>query len=140
MAGQLEHYQRTDQRYMQLKSNPSPKVLIVDDEPDICFLLSNILRRRNVDTGVAGSLAEATMELSSRIPNVIFLDNSLPDGKGIEFIQYVKNNYPLIKVIMVTANDSYADQSAAMRQGADIFLGKPLTREIVNSVLDSVLQ
>ena len=125
---------------MQLKLTPDTKVLIVDDEPDICFLLSNILRRRNVDTGVAGSLAEATMELSARIPNVIFLDNSLPDGKGVEFIQYVKDHYPLTKVIMVTANDSYSDKSAAMSHGADIFLGKPLTRELVNAALDSVLK
>jgi two-component system, OmpR family, response regulator len=116
------------------------KVLIIDDEPDICFLLTTILRKRNFETGFAYSLADAASVLELNMPNVIFLDNSLPDGKGVEFLPFIKNKYPLIKVVMVTANDSQADKTIAFDKGADIFLGKPLTREIINSALDSVMK
>jgi DNA-binding response OmpR family regulator len=122
-----------------MKERGQTRVLIVDDEPDICFLLTTIFRRRNLDTRYAHSLADATHELEKRRPTVVFLDNSLPDGRGMEFLPYLKSKFPRIKVVMVTANDSVADKISAIKNGADIFLGKPLTREIINSTLDKIL-
>ena len=111
-------------------------VLIVDDEPDVCFLFEKILRKRNLRSGSANNLADATSLIEKRRPYLIFLDNSLPDGKGIDFIPYLKSHYPHTKVIMVTANDSPDDQQAAYLKGADDFLGKPLSLELINNTLD----
>ena len=64
------------------------RALIVDDETDICYLLSNILKQRNIQTAFAGSLAEADNMLQS--PDhfyYVFLDNHLPDGQGINSIK-----------------------------------------------------
>ena len=66
------------------------KVLIVDDEPDICFLFSRILRGRNLQSGYASNLAEATSSIREDPPSLVFLDNSLPDGQGVDFIPYLK--------------------------------------------------
>jgi DNA-binding NtrC family response regulator len=115
------------------------KVLIVDDEPDICYLFGRILLKRNLKTGYARNLAEATVSIKADPPSLIFLDNCLPDGQGIDFIPYLKKNYPGTRIIMVTANDSANDKKRAMQQGADDFLGKPLSLELINRALDEII-
>jgi two-component system OmpR family response regulator len=114
------------------------KVLIVDDEPDIRFLFSRILLKRNLETAYARNIAEATLLIQEEQPSLIFLDNSLPDGQGVDLIPFLKKNYPSTRIVMVTANDSAVDQRNALQQGADEFLGKPLTLESINRTLDKI--
>ena len=112
------------------------KVLIVDDEQDICFLFGRILRGRNLKTGYARNLAEAYSSIREEPPSLVFLDNSLPDGRGIDFIPFLKKNCPLTRVIVVTANDTAFDKKIAMQQGADEFMGKPLSLDLIKRELD----
>jgi two-component system, OmpR family, response regulator len=114
------------------------KVLIVDDEPDICFLFGRILKMRNLRTDFAKNLAEASRSVQEDPPSLIFLDNSLPDGQGIDFIAFLKEHYPGIRIIVVTANDGSIDKIRAFQQGADDFLGKPLSLEKINQTLDKI--
>ena len=114
------------------------QVLIVDDEPDICFLLSGILKKKNLDTLVVNNLHDAEKVLQLNHPSLLFLDNRLPDGLGIEFIPYIKDKYPDTKVIMMTAHDSLADQRKAYARGADFFISKPLNRELINLALSKI--
>lgn len=117
--------------------NPPPvKVLIVDDEPDVCYLFKRILLKRNLKAGYAGNLAEATLSIQEEAPSLVFLDNNLPDGRGIDFIPFLKLHYPETRIIVVTANDSANDKKRAFQQGADDFLGKPLSLELINRTLD----
>jgi two-component system, OmpR family, response regulator len=113
-------------------------VLIVDDEPDICYLFDRILHKRNLKTGYAYNLAEAARAMYSDRPSLVFLDNNLPDGQGIDFIPYLKLHYPDTRVIMVTANDSVSDKKRAFQQGADGFLSKPLSLDLINRTLDKI--
>jgi two-component system, OmpR family, response regulator len=118
---------------------PAPiKVLVVDDEPDVCYLFSRILLKRNLKTGYASNLAEATESIEAEIPSLVFLDNSLPDGQGIDFIPYLKQHYPRTRIVVVTANDSASDKKRALQQGADDFLGKPLSLDLINRTLDKL--
>jgi two-component system OmpR family response regulator len=112
------------------------KVLIVDDEPDVCYLFSRILLKRNLKTGYARNLAEATLYIQAEIPSLVFLDNSLPDGQGIDLIPYLKQHFPDTRIVVVTANDSAVDKKRAFQQGADEFLGKPLSLDLINRTLD----
>ena len=116
------------------------KALIVDDEADIRFLLSNILKQKNIQTSFAGSLAEADKMLQSS-PNFfyyIFLDNHLPDGLGINHIKHWKEKFPFIHVIMITAHDSYEERKKASKDGADDFISKPFSKEIIlNSIVST---
>jgi two-component system, OmpR family, response regulator len=114
------------------------KVLIVDDEPDICFLFGRILKMRNLRTDFANNLAEASRSVQADPPSLIFLDNSLPDGQGIEFISFLKEHYPGTRIIIITANDGSIDKIRAFQQGADDFLGKPLSLELINRTLDKI--
>lgn len=114
------------------------KALIIDDEIDICYLLSGILRQKNILTNYVNNLADAIIELRKTQPSVVFLDNHLPDGLGIDFVEHIKINYPQAKIIMITAYDTQTDRQQAINKGVDVFIGKPFTRDAINSVTDSM--
>ena len=121
-----------------MQNDGRSKVLIVDDEPDICFLFGKILKMRNLRTDFANNLADASRSVQEDPPSVIFLDNSLPDGQGIDFISFLKERYPTTRIIIITANDGSIDKIRAFQQGADDFLGKPLSLELINRSLDNI--
>lgn len=117
----------------------SEKVLIVDDEIDICYLLSVILKQRNLNPKYVNNLSDAESALRKETPSILFLDNHLPDGLGVEFIAYVKQNYPAIKVILITAYDSVSEKQVALKKGADYFIGKPFTKAVINDTVDKLM-
>jgi two-component system, OmpR family, response regulator len=112
--------------------------LIIDDELDICFLLKSILKKRDLDVNYVNRLEDAKIALKNNTPPIIFLDNHLPDGLGIDFISYVKTNYPATKIIMITAHDTPEDRTKAVQQGVDMFLGKPFTKDAITMALNKL--
>ncbi len=114
------------------------KVLIIDDELDICYLLSGILQQQHFSTSYVTTLSDAEVALKNDQPSIIFLDNHLPDGLGIDFIQFIKTRYPTIKVIMITAHDSPAEHRKAYAEGVDLFIPKPFTKEKIYSAIEHV--
>jgi len=113
--------------------------LIIDDEEDICYLLGSLLREQQLHTSCVNSLKEATVFLEKGFPDIIFLDNHLPDGKGLYFIQYIKLKSPSTKVVMITAFDTPDDRKKALQEGADEFIGKPFNRASVNKAVSMLL-
>ena len=127
-------------------SNPSgnqgqnkPQALIIDDEADICYLLKGILRQKNVNADYAGSLAEGKEFLRHNDPAIIFLDNHLPDGFGLDHIREFKEANPSSKLVMITAHDTFMDREKAYGQGVDYFIGKPFTRDIIIKTLERIV-
>jgi len=113
------------------------KALIIDDEIDICYLLSSILKQKNIQPFFAGSLSEADkMLLETSSPNLIFLDNYLPDGLGINYINELKMKYPSVKIVMITAHDNVSDRQKARQEGVDFFIGKPFSRELIIKTIE----
>ena len=119
--------------------NSAHKILIVDDEPDICYFLSENFTRRGFNTAFAYSLADAEKRLAEDPPSVLLLDNHLPDGKGVDFLESLKPKYPEMKVIMVTAHDSAQDRMKAFENNIDFFISKPFTLTSVNHAVDIIL-
>jgi DNA-binding NtrC family response regulator len=112
-------------------------ILIIDDETDICFLLSNILKQKGLPAELAFSLSEANDILANNKGfSYIFLDNHLPDGLGVNYIKQIKNKCPECKVIMITAHDNQSDREKASGEGADYFIGKPFSRESILKTID----
>ncbi len=121
-------------------SNMAKKdILIVDDEMDICYLLTGILKKKNYQSAFANSLSEAQKAIDKSPPSLLILDNRLPDGLGIDFIPYVKEKYPATKILMVTAYDTSSDKMMAYNKGADYFIAKPLNRDLINMAIDQLL-
>ena len=115
------------------------KVLIIDDELDICYLLSGLLRQKKFRTAYVNNLSDAITALRNDLPSLLFLDNHLPDGFGLDFIHHIKTNYPSIKIIMITAHDSAAERNRAFKEGVDFFLSKPFTRDLIYSTVDQLI-
>lgn len=119
-------------------ASPTKKALIVDDETDIGFLLSNILKHANIQAVLAGSIHEAEKILQSQDAFCyVFLDNYLPDGLGIEQVKKWKEKYPSIHLIMISAHDSYVEKNKARGDGAAHFISKPFSRE---TILNTIVQ
>jgi len=114
------------------------RAFIVDDEEDTCFLLKGLLQQQGFITDCVHSLADAKQELLSQQPDIIFLDNHLKDGHGIEFIPYLTENYPGLKIIIITAFDTDHDKQTAFAKGAHHFMGKPFNRNIIALALARV--
>lgn len=114
------------------------QVLIVEDEGDMCLLL-NIMLNGKVDLDHVKNLAAAEEYLQNEKPAVVILDNKLPDGFGIDYISYIKKNYPDIRIIMISGYDGSA-RDVAMENGADIFLEKPFTKNQLFEAITSLLE
>jgi two-component system, OmpR family, response regulator len=112
------------------------KALIIDDEIDICYLLSGILHNTNIDSSYVNTLADAKEALKGQYPEIIFIDNHLPDGMGVDFINHIKMNNPGSKVVMITAYDTQKDRLKATAAGVDHFIAKPFTREVIYNAVD----
>lgn len=116
---------------------PTPvRSLIIDDEIDICNLLGNILNRRNIENEYANSLSDSRERLKDHEFDLIFLDNYLPDGKGIDFIPYLKSAFPNLKIILITALIDQAMEDKMVEDGIDCYLPKPLHMDSINDAID----
>ena len=125
--------------YSTLLNNDLLKVLIIDDEADICYLLSTLLKQKNLEAEYVNTLTDAAVALKKMIPEIVFLDNHLPDGLGMNFIEYIKNHYPKIKIVMITAHDTVADRQKALNEGVDYFISKPFTRDMIYKTVEQLL-
>jgi two-component system OmpR family response regulator len=111
------------------------KILIVDDEGDICFLLKNALKGSIYEPDHVNTLAQAEIFMKEEKPAVLFLDNRLPDGWGINSIKNIKAQYPSMKIIIITGESSSNDKKRALENGANLFIEKPFTKQ---QILDAV--
>jgi two-component system, OmpR family, response regulator len=116
----------------------SRKVLIIEDESDLCLLLNILLDGTGTDVEHVQSIAKAEEYLLQEKPALILLDNRLPDGFGIDFLGFVKKEHPETKVIMISGVDAAA-QDVAMENGADAFLKKPFTRSQLHQKVTELL-
>lgn len=118
-----------------LPQNKLKKALIIEDEGDMCLLLNIMLNSEEVELDHVKNLHAAVEYLKQERPQVIILDNKLPDGFGIDFITIIKKHDPSIKIIMISGYDASAED-VALENGADIFLQKPFTKDqLYNSMM-----
>jgi DNA-binding NtrC family response regulator len=114
------------------------KILVIEDEGDMRLLLEILLRSRDVELSHVNNLFDAQQFLKHEHPELILLDNRLPDGYGVDFIGYIKKKYPGIKIIMISGVDAAA-QDLALEIGADSFLPKPFTKQQLHESIDRLL-
>jgi two-component system, OmpR family, response regulator len=114
------------------------RILVIEDEGDICLLLELLLTGRNTVIDHVHTLMDAKDFIEREQPTLVLLDNRLPDGLGIDFIGYLKRAYPRIKIIMITGVDGIAEE-AVLATGADRFISKPFTQAQLQASISHVL-
>lgn len=119
-----------------IKASESKNAMIVEDEKDLSYLLSIVLRQSNIPSACVYTIKEARENIKKLQPSIIFLDNHLPDGSGADFIAQAKAIYPATKVIMITAHDSPREMNDAFKKGADHFITKPFNTSAIKSTID----
>jgi DNA-binding NtrC family response regulator len=106
---------------------PKPRILVVDDDPDILILLCHRLEQLGYAVRTATHGPEALDKLASEQPALILLDLRLPQMSGLDVLQQIRHVAPEVKVIVMTAYASVEKAVEAMKAGAFDFLTKPLT-------------
>ncbi|MEO6406817.1 MAG: response regulator [Ferruginibacter sp.] len=118
----------------------SKKILIIEDEGDICLLLNLILKEDDIDIDHVQNLSKAKAYLETGLPQLVILDNRLPDGLGLDFIEFLREKYPSLKILMISGYHASEAKDVALHNGADIFLEKPFTKDQVFDAVHNLLK
>jgi DNA-binding NtrC family response regulator len=100
------------------------KILIVDDEEKLRTLLARIISLEGYEVLQAADIKTARKKLEQADIDVVLCDVKLPDGNGVEFSQTIKNKYPLIEIILLTAYGNIPDGVQAIKNGAFDYITK----------------
>src|SRR6202161_4327074 len=105
---------------------PNPAVLVVDDEPDICELLSITLQRMQLNPRTANTLATAQRLLKTEQFDLCLTDMHLSDGDGLDLVKWIQQNSPSVPGAVITAHGNMETAVRALKVGAFDFVSKPL--------------
>jgi DNA-binding response OmpR family regulator len=105
----------------------APRVLVVEDHPDLRLLLESTLRRAGFAVAAVSSGGEALSALDEHPPDLVLLDLGLPGMDGHEFLRRIRARSEL-PVIVVSGRSEQAERVAAFEQGADDYLLKPFSQ------------
>ncbi len=114
--------------------------LVVDDEPDIRELLQLTLERMNISTRSAPNLTEARTLLDQHNFDLCLTDMRLPDGNGIELVEYIQRKAPEMPVAVITAHGNIESAIAALKAGAFDFVSKPVDLHMLRNLVNSALK
>ena len=130
--------ERVNRTFAVNTASGAKRILIIDDEADICLLLSGLLRRLGYQPTCASFIEDGRQCLLTQKFDAIFLDLNLPDGLGFDLLPEIQEKQKEAKVIMISAFDGQTERRRATEQGADYFIGKPFTRRSVEVALQTV--
>ena len=117
-----------------------PLALVIDDEPDICELLTLTLGRMDVDTCIGSDVASAKRQLGKNSFDLCLTDMRLPDGDGLELVEWMQSHSPNVPVAVITAHGNIETAVQALKLGAFDFISKPLDLKNLRSVIDNALK
>jgi len=121
------------------QQGPAPRILVVDDEPNIAELLSAALRFEGYDVGVAATGSEALDLVRTYRPNLIMLDVMLPDFDGTEVCRRLRNQGDHVPIVFLTARDTTQDKVEGLGMGDD-YVTKPFSVEELMARVGAILR
>jgi len=125
---------------MSRKTRGQPKVLVVDDEPDLLELLEMTLSRMGLDTSRAESVGEAIRMLDRDAYDLCLTDWNLPDGEGLRVVEHITQKALDVPVAVITAFGSPENAVAALKAGAFDYLAKPVALEQLRALVKQALK
>jgi two-component system, NtrC family, response regulator HydG len=105
---------------------PNANILVVDDDQDICHLLSRFLTKSGYEVATAGRGSVAKELLASRHFDLVLCDHRLPDTDALRMLQHIRSTSPGTQVIIITGYSEVRTAVELMRMGAFDYIGKPL--------------
>ena len=117
-----------------------PKVLLVDDEPDICWIMAELLKGGGYDVRTAFDFERALSIIESDELDAAVVDIVLPSGGGIEILKHIHSREPYIPVIMITGKPDLSQMPYMVRAGAYDFLLKPIKGDDLISTVSRAVE
>lgn len=111
------------------------RILVVDDDQEICTLTKNFLDRRDYDTLIACNGKQALEILLKERPAVVLLDVRLGSESGMDILRQIRQVDQKVHVIMVTGLDDEASIREAKSLGANDYITKPFTTAYLNDFI-----
>ncbi|SRR5690606_10348913 len=102
------------------------KIVIIDDEEDLCHLMKTYFLELDHDVFLANTLGSGLLLIKEVSPDVIFIDNNLPDGLGWEKMTYLLEEYPSCKINLISAYDYLPPEIRNRKDRTVNILEKPL--------------
>lgn len=116
------------------------RVLVVDDEPDICELLEITLGRMGLESNSALNFTDAISLIENEEFDLCLTDMKLPDGDGIQLVEYVQQNKSDLPIAVITAHGNMESAVRALKAGAFDFVSKPLDISILRNLVNSAIK
>ena len=117
-----------------------PLALVIDDEPDICELLTLTLGRMDIRTETAEDVAGAKALLGKHDFDICLTDMRLPDGDGLELVEWMQTNAAGVPVAVITAHGNVETAVQALKLGAFDFISKPLDLGNLRTIVENALK
>ena len=117
-----------------------PLALVIDDEPDICELLTLTLGRMDVRTETAMDVAGAKALLGKLSFDICLTDMRLPDGDGLELVEWMQKHAADVPVAVITAHGNVETAVQALKVGAFDFISKPLDLGNLRTIVENALK
>ena len=121
------------------EENGRNRILLVDDEADILEVLELALLKMGLDAERAQTVAEAKRLLQEEDFQLCLTDMRLPDGSGLDLVEFIGKNTPSVPVAVITAFGSTENAVAALKAGAFDYLSKPVSLEQLRILVKSAL-
>jgi two-component system OmpR family response regulator len=119
---------------------PAPRLLVVDDEPNIVELLSASLRYAGFEVAGAMTGAQAVNRAAQFRPDLVLLDVMLPDMDGFDVLRRLRSQRPDVPVLFLTARDATEDKVTGLTVGGDDYVTKPFSLEEVIARIRALLR
>ncbi len=118
------------------------EILVIDDNPDIRFLICNILKEQNFEVRSAANYNQALLEINKRLPDLAIIDIKLdkPDKDGIDLLKHIIKKNKLTQVIMISGHATVQIAVEAIRLGAYEFIEKPFSKEKILNYVNRALE
>ena len=117
-----------------------PRVLVVDDEENITFLLDSALRHFGYDVRVSHNGRDAIAQVEKFNPDVVLLDVMLPDLDGFEIVRRLRLDGSKVPVLFLSAKDATEDKVRGLTLGGDDYVTKPFSLEEVIARIQVILR
>ncbi len=118
------------------------KILIVDDNPDLCHILQTHLELLGYDSILAVNGKEAVDLATSHLPDLIVMDIMLPVMDGLQATRLIREhpNTQSTPILAMTAKVTSEDKEECLRSGCDDFIAKPFTSKQLTSIIEKLLK
>ena len=117
-----------------------PLALVIDDEPDICELLTLTLGRMDIRTESAANVSSAKKLLGKHRFDLCLTDMRLPDGDGLELVDWMQSHATGVPVAVITAHGNVETAVQALKLGAFDFISKPLDLGHLRKIVENALR